>query len=279
MNELIRIATPELARFLNAKLPALSADWWPKHVVQRLSFQQQRTVQERGHKTLEQLDFAALLRVLDQNWYELSNVINLPREGRTWVKELQTIRNKWAHQSAEAMAPSEVYRDADTLGRFLVMIEAPPVSLDAVEATKAAAVSAMANLKRGAAEAPQKPANELAQSNVSDNTVSCPIYVPLAPTSLFHVGDLVALRSNSATILPVIEVMPGGGECRYRVFQDNGKATYYESQLQSPASAADKRTMLSALELQARLTSLQTLSPSTAHLFSLRSGRVQFVPY
>ena len=28
MNELIRAATPELARFLNVKLPELSADWW-----------------------------------------------------------------------------------------------------------------------------------------------------------------------------------------------------------------------------------------------------------
>lgn len=62
----------------------------------RLSFQQQRTVEERGVASLRQLDFAALLRILDQNWYELSNILNLPREGRNWVKELQTVRNKWA---------------------------------------------------------------------------------------------------------------------------------------------------------------------------------------
>jgi hypothetical protein len=45
-------------------------------------------VAERGHKALRQLDFAALLRVLDQNWYELTNALRLPREGRTWGKEL-----------------------------------------------------------------------------------------------------------------------------------------------------------------------------------------------
>ena len=94
MHDLIHIATLELAGFLSAKLPAVSRDWWEKHVVGRLSFQQQRIVRERGHKTLQQLDFGALLRVLDQNWYELSNAIDLPREGRTWVKELQTVRNK-----------------------------------------------------------------------------------------------------------------------------------------------------------------------------------------
>jgi superfamily II DNA or RNA helicase len=92
------------------------------------------------------------------------------------------------------------------------------------------------------------------------------------------VGDLVVLRSTPATILPVIEVIPGSGECRYRVFQNNAKATYYERQLQAPA-AADERRALTAHELQAHLTSLQILSPSTANLFSLRSGRVHFVPY
>jgi ATP-dependent helicase HepA len=97
--------------------------------------------------------------------------------------------------------------------------------------------------------------------------------------TLFRVGDLVALRSAPTQILPVIEVMPGVGECRYRVFQNSVKATYYESQLQAPAVQADGRRVLAAREVQAHLTSLQILSPSTANLFSLRSGRVQFVPY
>src|ERR1017187_7844097 len=145
MNDLLRIATADLAQFLGSKLPELSADWWQRNVVDRLSFQQQRTVQERCHQSLQQLDFAALLRVLDQNWYELSGALSLPREGRTWVKELQTVRNKWAHLSAEAIPPSEVYRDADTLGRLLKILGAAPSSLQAVESTKSAALNAMAS--------------------------------------------------------------------------------------------------------------------------------------
>ena len=279
MNELIRAATPELARFLNAKLPELSTDWWQKHVVGRLSFQQQRMVQERGYNALQQLDFAALLRVFDQSWHELSNALSLPREGRTWVKEMQTVRNKWAHLSGEAMPASEVYRDADTLGRLLVMIGATQAALDAVETSKTATVSAMANARGGTLNAPAKPANEPVPTRGSDELVPGPVETTLTPVSPFRVGDLVALRSNPATILPVIEVIPGSGEYRYRVFQNNAKATYYESQLQVPAGAPDERRMLTAHELRAHLTSLQILSPSTANLFSLRSGRVQFVPY
>ena len=272
MNDLIQTATVELATFLNDKLPTLSADWWQKHVVERLSFQQQRMVQERGYLTLQKLDFAALLRVFDQNWRELSNALNLPREGRTWVKELQTVRNKWSHLSAETMPLSEVYRDADTLARLLGLIGASPTSLDAVEASKAAAVLAMANSKVAVFDT-STDQKDMPMPNTP------PVEPSPAPNSLFRIGDLVALRSNPAIILPVIEVIPGEGECRYRVFQNNTKATYYESQLQLPPGSSDELTTLSATQVQARLTALQILSPSTANLFSLHSGRVQFVPY
>jgi superfamily II DNA or RNA helicase len=95
----------------------------------------------------------------------------------------------------------------------------------------------------------------------------------------FKVGDLVSPRSKPGVLLPVLEVILGGVEPRYRVFENNAKATYYESQLQATAQPQDERRALTARELQACLTSLHLLSPSTAKLLSLRSGRVQFVPY
>ena len=94
----------------------------------------------------------------------------------------------------------------------------------------------------------------------------------------YQVGDLVALRSDPGVVVPVIEVVPGGAETRYHVFQDNRKATYYESQLRGPEQAREP-DHLSANDLRAYLTSLHLLSPSTNSLYSLRSGRVQFVPY
>lgn len=277
MNNLIQLSTGELTQFLSAQLPAFSEDWWNKHVVDRLSFQQQRMVQEQGFKSLQQLDFAALLRVLDQNWYELSNKLGLPREGRTWVKEMQTVRNKWAHLSAQAMPASEIYRDADTLGRLLGMLGAGKASIEAVEIAKADAVVAMAGSgKSTLAETSKSPgATYPKTTEASPNaTANVPVHA-----SLFNVGDLVALRSNPGTMIPVIEVVPGGVEFRYRVFQNNIKEIYYESQLLAPPKVDVERKMLSVHQLHAYLTSLQLLSPSTANLFSLRSGRIQFVPY
>jgi len=99
------------------------------------------------------------------------------------------------------------------------------------------------------------------------------------PEPLFKAGELVSLRSDPNTLLPVIEVMAAGVERRYKVFQSNTRRIYYESQLQRVAVPVGDRKLLSVGELHAHLTSLQILSPSTANLFSLRSGRVQFVPY
>ncbi|MHB1557723.1 MAG: DEAD/DEAH box helicase, partial [Isosphaeraceae bacterium] len=105
---------------------------------------------------------------------------------------------------------------------------------------------------------------------------------PNQPTSVqqeFKLGDLVSPRSNPGIVLPVIEVVRGGAEQRYRVLENNARVVYYESQLQAARAPSDEPHVLAVRELRALLTSLHILSPSTANLFSLRTGRVQFVPY
>lgn len=273
MNSLIQLAIPELERFLSHTLPQLSDDWWSKHVFARLSFQQQRQVTEKGFRELKDLDFAALLRVLDQNWFDLSEIVALPRETRGWVKELQTVRNKWAHLAAREMPPSEMYRDADTLSRVLETMQASPECLKRIEAFKSEMLSQLAAQRQEQGEIDQSPSQvSLAASPTSS--------VPTKRVSLFSVGELVSLRSNPATVVPIIEVLLAvSGECRYRIFQNGAKATYYESQLQALAPQAEERKPLSVDELHAFLTSIQLTSPSTANLYSLRAGRVKFVPY
>lgn len=157
MHDLIRIATRELADFLSTHLPALSSQWWTTHVEEQLNFSQRQRVRERGLTKLDQLDFAAMLRIFDRNWYDLSRTANLPREGRNWVKELQSVRNNWAHESAEPGAPDNVYRDADTLGRCLKMLGATPQCLAAVEAVKSAAFEDLAAARRGGAASSEPP--------------------------------------------------------------------------------------------------------------------------
>ena len=277
MHELIRTATAEVAASLAVHLPTLGEGWWETHVVDRLSFQQQRTVEERRFTKLEQLDFAALLRILDQNWYELSQALNLPREGRTWVRELQSVRNRWAHLSAEPVSAEDVYRDADTLARVLAMLGVTPASVEAADSAKQCALSDLAASSDAPSNFKPDPEIRLPPTKPPDG-LTIPAVATHTATTMFRVGDLVALRSDPDTIVPIIGVTTGSAETRYQVFQHNRQATYYESQL-LPPQPADAPSILSAGDLRAHLTSLHLLSPSTSNLYSLRSGRVSFVPY
>ena len=82
LNSLLQKATSSLAVYLEKVLPSLVNDWWKEAVVNILSFQQQRRVKERRIISLISLDLAALLRVLDKNWYQISTKLNLEAGAR-----------------------------------------------------------------------------------------------------------------------------------------------------------------------------------------------------
>jgi len=110
-----------ICRLLGETLPRIETDWWSRRVLDRLTFQQQSFVRSSGTATLDGLDVAALMRVLDQNWHEIAPLRNLPPIARTWLKETQTIRNRWAHAPASGLPPDETYRDLSFAG-------APPLA-------------------------------------------------------------------------------------------------------------------------------------------------------
>jgi len=90
-------ATEELSKWLNTSLSVLSSTWWESIVMKSLSYQQRQRVEKNKISSLNQLDLAALMRILDQNWYQLSQQYNLSNQDRHFVKEMQSVRNRWAH--------------------------------------------------------------------------------------------------------------------------------------------------------------------------------------
>ncbi|MBR7195888.1 helicase-related protein [Pseudomonas sp. 14A] len=273
MNELLHASGGVIARWLEAKLPALGSNWWIDNVVNRLTFQQQRLVAEKRIQSLLGLDLAAVLRVLDQNWSELAGVESLPREARNWIKELQSVRNRWAHSPAGGLSVSDSYRDADTLQRFLYVIKAGDALLSRIEEFKQATLSRMTPPSQASAVAPSSGPGQAALPASSAASTS-------VPTHKFSVGQLLCLRSNPGAVFPVLEVLSSvGAETRYRVFEGGARQIYYESQLQALDEPADSHKVLTAIELSAMLTAVQLSSPSASTLYSLNSGRVRFVPY
>lgn len=273
MNELLQASGSEIAHWLEVKLPALGAKWWIDNVVNRLTFQQQRLVDEKQIKSLYGLDLAAVLRVLDQNWSELAGVEPLPREARNWIKELQSVRNRWAHAPAGGLSASDAYRDADTLERFLYVIDARDGLLSRVEEFKQATLARMA-------PPPQVPSAVPTPAPAPAATPAESLARVSVPAHSFSVGQLLCLRSNSSAVFPVLEVLYSvGTETRYRVFENGARQVYYESQLQALDEPADSHKVLTATELSAMLSAIQLSSPSASTLYSLNSGRVRFVPY
>lgn len=257
MHNLLSSDTPaSLRSFLQDVLPSLAEDWWPRFVVSSLSFQQQRRVEESRVESLAGLDLAGLVRVLDHNWFEISNKVSLPREARNYVKEMQSVRNRWAHRSGETLPPDDMFRDLDTLQRFLETIQADAELIGKVREKKKSCLSAVPTAKQ-IEEPPPKPS---------------------APETEFIVGDIVALRADPLSSGAVIQALPGKPENRYLVFRGGKTATYYASQLiKQEATTAQEIVPLN--EFHAYLTALQLQHPGLANLYSLHAARVNYIPY
>lgn len=110
MLALLNKSTPALRRFLGEALPQVSEDWWNICVIRNLTEQQARVIRQKGVNSLDGLDLAALLRVFDASYYEISNAADLPRETRSWLKELQQVRNRWAHHTGGEERPDDLFR-------------------------------------------------------------------------------------------------------------------------------------------------------------------------
>jgi ATP-dependent helicase HepA len=85
MLALLNQSTPALRHFLGEVLPRVSKDWWNALVVRNLTEQQARVVRQKEVTSLDGLDLAALLRVFDASYLEISNATNLPRGTRNWL--------------------------------------------------------------------------------------------------------------------------------------------------------------------------------------------------
>ena len=275
MNILLHAFTDELRNLLNSWLPQLSTDWWERHVLGVLTYQQQERVKQSCIDNLSGLDLAALLRVLDQNWFELASRFNWAKEGRNWLKEAQTIRNRWAHVTAAETEPRDAYRDADTLERLARILgfgDAVQIQLADYKQQQLALFSPSV--------VPVPPLPPVISSPTPAASAVAAVPQTTAIQGGFVPGQLVCLKSYRDKIFPVLSVLPNSsGERRYSVFEDNKQTNYYESQLESIPDVQEERTPLPLAEFHARLTSLLLSSPSSANLYSLHSGRVRYVPY
>jgi len=80
---------------------------------------------------VDKLDAARGLLLIDRNWNNVFK-LKLSREHRNWVKELSTIRNKWAHKGTGDFEDADAWRALDTMARLMEQID--PEATDALRA-------------------------------------------------------------------------------------------------------------------------------------------------
>jgi len=259
ISRLLGETTKQLALFLEDLLPTVFDDWWSQAVLNALTYQQSRRIEQGNIATLASLDLAALLRVLDQNWYQISTNLDLSSETRHFVKEMQTIRNRWAHMGPKGIVIDDVYRDLDTLQRFLGVIKSDDRLMREVKETKAAILKGETGT-----ESASKPEESTDASS---------------PSMEFSPGQIVTLRSDPSMKGAVVEAVASKPENRFKVFIDGSIQTYYASQLQSEDKPHDEFQFLRCDQFHAYLSALQIRYPGLSTLYSLNAARVDFIPY
>jgi SNF2 family DNA or RNA helicase len=244
-----------LVQFLGTLLPAIYANWWEKAVVDKLSYTQSEWARKNNVTGLERLDIAALLRVFDQNWHEISRKCNLSYEDRHFVKEMPSVRNRWAHIPSEGYSVDDTYRDFDTMQRFLKIINAGQETIEELQKIKLDIFN------------PRKLENDDAinQSGISEDNKE------------FQPTQIVVLKSDRSKRGPVMSVQKGNPEDTVNVFIDGKIVPYYATQL--AVDTSEEYHDLNSDEFHAYLSALEIRFPGMSSLFSLNAARVDFIPY
>lgn len=259
ITEFLHSTTEQLAKYLDELMPKLYENWWKDGVLDELSFHQQQWVEQHEINSLFSLDLAALLRVLDHNWYQISKNKKLTKADRHFVKEMQTIRNRWAHTDAKGFSTDDIYRDLDTLQRFAAVIESDDVFIQDIH-----------DAKRSLAVKELIPANQHEEN---------PTQKQEEITKDFQRGQIVYLKSNPSIRGPIISIILGYPENRYEVFVDNEQQIFYKSQIKVEDEENSGFLKISAQRFHAHLTALQIRHPGLSTLHSLNAARIDFVPY
>ncbi|MFH1421465.1 MAG: tetratricopeptide repeat protein [Planctomycetota bacterium] len=118
MAEILHEVQKTLCVYLDNLLSAIYSDWWQECVINRgIRIRKEIT-------SIKEADLHLLLKISDSNWRDISQKGNLSHKDRNYFKEMETIRNKWAHSQTNRVPMNEYCRDLDTILCFLGSLKA-----------------------------------------------------------------------------------------------------------------------------------------------------------
>jgi len=263
MNEYMFRLNQQIGSWLEKKLPKITDDWWEELVVNNLSQLQRETVDRNNIHEISGLDLAAILRVLDRNWFVISSTFFINNKERGNVRKMQEIRNTWAHITPNDIKKERVIDDVNTIIALMQAFDASMKDtrdmenfIFDVEDDKEIHVIVAEGQEQ--AEKPVKGEQPVPNAGADEIGIGSTVVVVSDPSL---VGAVVGIKGNKYTILI------------------NGKKqTYYREQIQL-LEEKEEHNYLPLEKVRSSLTAYQINNPGSTNLYSLNSARIDFVPY
>lgn len=261
INEYLHQATGLLVAWLDGKLRRVSDDWWNECVLDRLSYRQREIAIEKGFKELSDFDLAAVLRIADKNWYDMRSFAYLPTSERECIRDMQSVRNNWAHCAGTLPGKDAIIHDIEVLSKFFEQMEAPQADINQLEEFK----KNVQNENIAAMNSVEEIEEDLiVEGEISDSEIK--------------EKDTVYLVGDPKTRGMVFSVQNIGTTTKYEVFVDGGLRTFYTGQI-APVVEKISYNWVDINTFQSYLSAYEINNPSAGNLYSLNSARIDFVPY
>ena len=264
VNSFLHEATVSLVDWLNGLLPKVTNDWWNDCVLSSLSYTQREMAVSRKFSKLSDFDLAALLRIANKSWYDLRTVAYLPTKEREVVRDMMTVRNNWAHCSAELPGKDAVLHDLNTISAFIKQVGGNQAVCREIEEfisyiEQPDSVPTFPNAKGTTFVIDAASHDEDTQGEIHENSL---VYLVGSPETK---GIVVSMK-NLGTIM------------QYEVFVNNKLQRYFTGQIALVKETAEYN-WVGISDVQSHLTAYQINNPSSQNLYSLNSARIDFVPY
>ena len=262
MNEYMFRLNQQIGGWLEKKLPKITDDWWQDLVFNNLSPLQRETVLRNDIHEIKGLDLAALLRVLDRNWFVITSTFFINNKERGNIRTMQEIRNTWAHITPNDISKARVIDDVNVI---IALMQAFDASMKDTRDMENFIFDVEEDKDIHAAPA-KEPVKEAAPAAESPASVGQPEGIAI--------GSIVVLVSDPTVIGAVIGVSGN----KYSVLVNGKVQSYYKEQIQLQ-NAKEEHKYLSLPKVRSALTAYQIHNPGSSNLYSLNSARIDFVPY
>lgn len=263
MNSYLHESAAALVTWLEGILPKVDDTWWDDCVLNSLSYTQREIAITKAFSKLSDFNLAALLRIANKSWYDMRTVAYLPSSEREVIREMMTVRNNWAHCSAELPGKDVVLNDLHTISTLISQLGGDKSILkDISEFIEY--VERPDSIKINVQSIKEKTSSTQASSSMSDGII--------------RENSLVCLVGYPEVRGVVHAIKNIGSVKKYDVFVNGKLNSYYTGQIELVEESVGY-DWVSVSTVRSYLTAYQINNPSSHNLYSLNSARIDFVPY